>query len=412
MRDSNRRRVVITGLGVVAPNGIGKEAFWQATLTGTSGIKLLSDATGREWAIGAIPDFVAEDYIERKLANRTDRMTHFTFAAMEEAILDAHLLLEQENPQRVGAVIANALGGVGFVLKQLQSFYTKGPRFVSAYTAIAWLNVANVGQAAIHYNIQGYCKTPVNDSVSGLDAMGMAYVAIQRGVADVILTGGSEACLHPLFMQVMSSHGQCMPGNDPCAYRPFDIRASGLLLAEGAGICILEEYEHALLRNAPIYGEIVGYGQTNDALGLSPPSSDGRHYARAIHQAMQEGAIQPEQIAYFNLDGRALPSADQGEVGALRLNDLTHLLVSVPRTIIGHSYAAAGAIDTITALLALQHEYIPPTINCEELDLHYELDMVRDTAQQMRANSDRPVVLIGGRGLGGANAVLALKKGA
>ncbi len=409
MRDSNRRRVVITGLGVVAPNGIGKEAFWQATLSGTSGIKLLQDASGQEWAVGAILDFVVEEHIERKLANRTDRMTHFTFAAIQEALLDARLLLEQENPQRVGAVIANALGGVDFVLKQLQTLYTKGPRFVSAYTAIAWLSVANVGQAAIHYNIQGYCKTPVNDLVSGLDAMGMAYAAIQRGVADVILTGGCEACLHPLFMQAMSLHDQCIAGNDIHTYRPFDVRDSGLLLAEGAGICVLEEYEHALQRNAFIYGEFIGYGQANDALGLSPPSSDGRHYARAIRQVMQEGAIEPAHIAYFSLDGRALPSADQGEATALRLNDLARIPVSVPRTTIGHSYAAAGAIDTITALLALQHESIPPTINCEELDPRYELDMVRDRARAMQPASS--VVLIGGRGLGGVNAVLALKKG-
>ncbi len=413
MRDSNRRRVVITGLGVVAPNGIGKEAFWQATLTGTSGIKLLQDS-GQEWALGTIPDFVVEEYIDRKLANRTDRMTHFTFAAIQEALLDARLLLEQEQPQRIGAVIANTQNGVGFVLKQLHALYTKGPRFVSAYTAIAWLSVANIGQAAIRYNIQGYCKTPVNDLVSGLNAMGMAYAAIQRGSADVILTGGSEACLYPFYMQVMSSQGQCIPGNNLRTYRPFDRRATGLLLAEGAGICILEEYEHACQRNAPIYGEIIGYGQTNDALGLAPPSSDGKHYARAIRQVMQEGTIQPEQIAYFNLDGHALPSADQGEATALRLNNLLHIPASVPRTTIGHSYAAAGAIDTITALLALQHEYIPPTINCEELDPRYELALVRDKAQPMQKNmhnDDRPVVLVGGRGLGGANAVLALKKG-
>src|SRR5438552_416811 len=290
MRDSNRRRVVITGLGVVAPNGIGQEAFWQATFTGTSGIKLIQDETKQDLAMGAITGFSAEEYIERKLAHRTDRMTHFTFAAIQEALLDAQLLIEHENPQRVGAVIANAAGGAGFVFKQLQVLYTKGPRFVSAYTAIAWLNVANVGQAAIHYNIQGYCKTPVNDTASGLNALGMAYAAIQRGVADVILAGGSEACLYPLFMHVMSYHGQCVVGNDICTYRPFDVRATGLIVAEGAGICILEDYEHACQRNAPIYGEIVGYGQTNDALGLRPPSSDGRHYARAIRSAMQEGA--------------------------------------------------------------------------------------------------------------------------
>lgn len=412
MRDSNRRRVVITGLGVVAPNGIGQEAFWQATFAGTSGIKLVQDEIGQELAMGAITDFNADEYIERKLAHRTDRMTHFTFSAIQEALLDAQLLIEHENPQRVGAVIANTAGGVGFVFKQLQALYTKGPRFVSAYTAIAWLNVANVGQAAIHYNIQGYCKTPVNDTASGLDALGMAYAAIRRGVADVILAGGSEACLYPLFMHVMSYHGQCVTGNDIRTYRPFDVRATGLIVAEGAGICILEDYEHARQRNAPIYGEIVGYGQTNDALGLHPPSSDGRHYARAIRAAMQEEAIQPEEIAYFNLDGRALPDADQGEIAALRLNALADIPVSVPRTTIGHSYAAAGAIDTITALLALKHEVIPPTINCETLAPGYALDMVRDRARAMQPARDgtRRVILIGGRGLGGTNVVLALKK--
>src|SRR5450432_3509 len=416
MKASNRHRVVITGLGVVAPNGIGKEAFWQATLTGRSGIKQLRDNAGQEWAAGVISDFVTEEHIERKLANRTDRMTHFALSAIQEALQDAQLHLDQENPRRVGAVIANAMGGVGFVLKQIQTFHTKGPRFGSAYTAIAWLSVANVGQTAIRYNIQGYCKTPVNDSVSGLDAMGMAYTAIQRGVADIILTGGSEACLHPFFLQVLSYQGRSVPDNDQQAYRPFDVRAKGLLLAEGAGICILEEYEHARQRNAPIYGEIIGYGQTNDASMLRAPSPDGKHYARAMRLAMQEGQLQPEDIAYFNLDGCALPSADQGEVRALQINDLANVPVSVPRTTIGHSYAAAGAIDTITTLLALKHGIITPTINCEQLDPCYELDMVREEARAMQlrntvsAHEKCQAVLIGGRGLGGANVVLALKE--
>lgn len=416
MEASNRRRVVITGLGVVAPNGIGKDAFWQATIRGHSGIKLLRDTSGQETAVGAISDFITEEHIERKLANRTDRMTHFTLSAIEEALQDAQLLLEQEDPRRIGAVIANTMGGVGFVLKQMQTFYTKGPRFVSAYTAIAWLSVANVGQTAIRYNIQGYCKTPVNDSIGGLDAMGMAYTAIQRGVADVIFTGGSEACLYPFFLQILSHQGRSTSDNNLQAYRPFDTRAKGLLMAEGAGICILEEYEHAQQRNAPIYGEIIGYGQTNDASMLQSPSADGRHYARAIRLAMQEGQLQAENIAYFSLDGRALPEADLGEATALRLNGLVDVPVSVPRTTIGHSYAAAGAIDTITALLALKHGVIPPTINCEQLDPRYELDMVRDEARAMHQASissaarKHRAILIGGRGLGGANVVLALKK--
>jgi 3-oxoacyl-(acyl-carrier-protein) synthase len=411
MLDENKRRVVITGIGVVAPNGIGKEAFWQATRQGISGIKPVqsSGTSAAQWAAGSIPNFVAEEYAERKLLNRTDRMTHFAFAALQEAISDAQLTMEQENPQRVGAVIANSLGGIDFVLKQLQPLYTKGPRFISAYTAIAWLNAANVGQAAIRYNIQGYCKTPINDAVSGLDAMCIATSAIQRGAADVILTGGCEAFLHPLILQAISFQGQCATTSDVNAYRPFDRRAAGLLLAEGASICILEDYEHARQRNAPIYGEIPGYGQTSDAAGLRIPSESGKYYARAMQLAMRAGNIQPEDIAYVQLDGRANPSSDRGEVAALHTalgDELARIPLSVPRTTIGHSYAAAGAIDTATALLALKHGYIPPTINCDELC--YDLDLVRD---QMRAlDEQRRVVLIGGRGIGGANTVLALKK--
>jgi 3-oxoacyl-(acyl-carrier-protein) synthase len=414
MVDENKRRVVITGIGVVAPNGIGKQAFWQATRQGTSGIKLVrndyvSDAT---WAAGSIPNFVAEEYAERKLLNRTDRMTHFAFAAMQEAIADARLDIEQEQPQRIGAVIANSLGGIDYVMRQLQTLYTKGPRFVSAYTAIAWLSVANVGQAAIRYNIQGYCKTPINDAVSGLDAMGMAASALRRGAADIILTGGCEAFLHPLILQALSYQGQCATTSDLNAYRPFDRRAAGLLLAEGASICILEDYEHALQRNAPIYGEVLGYGQTSDAAGLRIPSESGKYYARAMQIAMHEGNVRPEDIAYVQLDGRANPSSDRGEAAALRValgNDLARIPVSVPRTTIGHAYAAAGAIDTATALLALKHGCIPPTINCEDADPNYDdLDLVRDRARKL---GERRVVLIGARGIGGANTVLAIKKG-
>jgi 3-oxoacyl-(acyl-carrier-protein) synthase len=413
------RRVVVTGAGVVAPNGIGKEAFWQATSKGISGITTLPPEQFNHNALirvaGTIEEFVAEDHIERKLANRTDRMTHFAFAAMQEALADARLVMEQEDPQRVGAVIANSMGGVGYVLKQLQSLYTRGPRFMSAYTAIAWLHVANVGQAAIRYGIQGYCKTPVNDSVGGLDALGMAYRAIRRGTADVIITGGCEAFLHPFMLLILSQQGQYATGDNPHAYRPFDRRAAGLILAEGAGMCILEDYEHARQRGAPIYGEIVGYGQTNDAHGLQAPSSNGNRYARAIHLTLREGNLQPADIAYFSLDGHAIPASDHGEAEALHQvfgDDLAHLPTSVPRTTIGHSYAAAGALDVITTLLALKHGLIPPTINSEELDPRYALHLIRDKAQPLQPDTtgSKPrAALIGGRGTGGANVVLAIR---
>ncbi|GCE27334.1 3-oxoacyl-[acyl-carrier-protein] synthase 2 [Dictyobacter alpinus] len=414
MKQIQQRRVVITGLGVVAPNGIGKNAFWQANMAGRSGvIRLPQEHELPIQVAGVVQNFLVEDYIERKLANRSDRMTHFAFAAIQEALADAQLSLTQENPQRVGAVIANTMGGVNYVLEQLQALYTRGPRFMSAYTAIAWLHVATIGQTAIRHSIQGYCKTPVNDTVGGLDALGMAYGAIRRGAADVIISGGCEAFLNPFILLILSQQGQYVTGTDLSGYRPFDQRASGLVLAEGAGICILEEYQHALDRGATIYGEITGYGQSNDAHGLLPPSSNGTRYARALCQAIQSGQMTPDDVNYLSLDGRAWPESDQGEFDGLRQvfgPRLPQIPASVPRTMFGHSYAAAGAIDTITTLLALKYGRIPPTINCDHPDTSYELNLVRDKPLSLTASRDQQVALVGGRGTGGTNVALALRR--
>jgi 3-oxoacyl-(acyl-carrier-protein) synthase len=250
---------------------------------------------------------------------------------------------------------------------------------------------------------------PVNDSVGSLNALGIAYEALQRGTADILITGGTEAFLHSLvFLEQSHQSETWVLGTDPQAYRPFDRRAAGLIPAEGAGICILEDYEHAQRRGAPIYGEIIGFGQTNDAHGLRSPSNDGRQYARAISLAMQEGQLRSEEISYFSLDGRALPTSDRGEAEALHLafgSGLEHLPVSIPRTMLGHSYAAAGALDTITSLLALRDGLIPPTINCEELNPSYGLNVIHDKARSSSINR----VLIGGRSTGGTNIVLAIK---
>src|SRR6266568_5279809 len=303
MAHQTHRRVVITGVGVVASKGVGKEAFWHATSRGISGIKSVQRFPTIDLPIqvaGEVRDFKVENYIDRKLANRTDRMTHFV----------------------------------------LEAFHTRGPRYMSAYTAIAWLQVANVGQTSVRYGLQGYCKTPVNDTVGGLDATGMAYFAIRRGAADVLITGGCESLLNPFFLRILGRSDYCATGDDASAYRPFDQRATGILLAEGSAICILEEYEHALRRGAPIYGEIVGYGQSNDARGFGPVTQNGVQYARAMCLALQEAKLQPEDIGYFSLDGCANPLSDLAEVDALQRTfgtHLQHLPVSVPRTMSGHS---------------------------------------------------------------------------
>ena len=413
MAYQTKRRVVITGMGAVAANGIGKKAFWDATSKGLSGIKPFERFSAINLPLrvaGEIRDFMPNDYLERKLVNRTDRMSHFVLACIQEALQDAGMTMAEENPQRVGAVIANTFGGLEFMMEQIHTLYERGPRAISAFTAIAWLQVANVGQASIRHGFQGYCKAPLNDTAGGLDSLGIAYQAIQRGTADVIVTGGCEAPLHPFPFLVLAHTAPCIKGDDPKAYRPFDRRAAGLILAEGAGICILEDYEHARRRGAPVYGEIVGYGQTNDANGIAPPSSNGKQYARAMSLAMQEAGLRTEDIGYFSLDGQAIPPSDQGEADALHRAfgaDLEELPVSVPRSMTGHSYAAAGILDTITALMALQNGLLPPTINCEELNPDYGLNLVRDEARPFSQSA----VLIGARGAGGANVVVAIKRG-
>ena len=406
------RRVVVTGLGVVASNGIGKTNFWNAIQHGTGGIHSIqhvSTSNSRIKIAGEVTNFEPTHSIERKLVKRTDRMTHFALAAVQDALTDAQLNLATEDTHRVGAVIANTLGGVEYSEAQIAAFYRRGPRAMSAYTAIAWLQVANVGQTSIRFGTQGYSKTPVNDAIGGLDALCIASSAIRRGDADVILTGGCEAPLLPHVLLVLGYSDDFAKGDDVGAYRPFDRRASGLVIAEGAGICVLEEYEHAKRRGAHIYGEIVGYGQTNDAHGLLPPSSNGTQYARAIRLAMQSGGLTPDDIGYFSADGRAVPYSDAGEVEALQMvfgSELSRLPVSVPRTMTGHSYAAAGALDTITALLALQEGVIPATINCEQLNPNYGLNMVRDEPRPL----EKDAVLLGGRAIGGANVVVALTR--
>lgn len=413
MSEPGKRRVVVTGMGVVAPNGLGKENFWRACLNGVSGIKPLRRLSAENLPIsvaGEVADFQAEDYLDRKFVQRTDRVTHFAGVAVEEALRDARLDLAREDPRRVGAVLANTLGGVEYVIEQIKALYTRGPRAMSAYTAIAWLQVANVGQVALRHGLRGYSKTPVSDTVGGLEAMSVAAGAIRRGAVDVMLSGGSEALLHPFFLLVFGHSGLSAPGHDARAYRPFDRRAAGLLLAEGAGVCVLEEYEHARRRQVPIYGEILGFGQTSDARLPLPPSSDGAYYARAIRQALADARLRSDEIDYFHLDGRASPEADLAEANALREvfgARLPELPVSVPRTMLGHSYAAAGALDTITALLILRHRQIPPTLNCEQLDPRYGLNLVREKARPFAGST----ALIGGRGLSGSNVVLAVRGG-
>ena len=411
-----RRRVVITGVGAVAPNGVGKAAFWKALCAGSSVIgppMRPKDLELSRQFVGEVKEFHAEQYIDRKLAQRTDRMTHFAFAAVQEAICDARLSLEHEDRQRVGIVIANTLAGVEYVEEQVKRLYQLGPHFMSAHTALAWLHVANVGRLSVHYGLQGYSKVPINDTCGGLDALGQAYRAIMRGTADVLIAGGTEAPIHPIVLPLLEASPPFLGRSNPPSYRPFDLRADGLLIAEGAGICILEEYEHAIRRDASIYGEVVGYAQTCCPCNLTPYTQpDMPAYVRALEIALTEAKMLPESLACVFLDGRSTSAWDATETAALREvfgSSFDNLPCSVPRTQFGHTLSAAGALDTICALLTLREQFVPPTINCDTPDPHHcPPGLVREVGVGTKGSSGGS--LICARGLGGSHVVLALNR--
>jgi 3-oxoacyl-(acyl-carrier-protein) synthase len=284
---------------------------------------------------------------------------------------------------------------------------------MSPHTALAWLHVANVGRVSVHYGLTGYSKAVINDTCGGLDALGLAYRAIMRGSADVLIAGGTEAPLHPCILRLLDLSPPFHGKGGSSSYRPFDIRADGLLIAEGAGICILEEYKHAIRRRAPIYGEIVGYAQTCSPCDLTPYSvPDVAAYIRALKLAVREAEMLPKDIACIFPDGRAVPAWDAIEAEAFREvfgSQFDSLACSVPRTQFGHSLAAAGALDTICALLALQQNVVPPTVNCETPNPDCcPPGLVREPNAANR--SPATGALVCARGLGGSHAVIALKK--
>ncbi len=408
------RRVVITGLGLTTPIGVGKEAFWAAAQAGRSGVgrpSLLETMDVPIKVIGEVKDFIAAEHLSKKLVVRSDRNTHFAFASCNEALADAGLDLTTEDKSRIGIVLASNYGGTSYYLNNLVRLHQKGPSFVSAYMAIAWIPSAPVGQLSIFHGITGYTRTYLNDIAGGLDAIGNSCRAIRRGDADVIISGGFEAVIAEASMATMSTFTElCHDASDPAtAYRPFDRDRHGSVVAEGGGIVILEELERALARGAQIYGEIVGYAQSTDALDFHSFAPDGKYYARAMHAALHEAGLTPDSVDYFNADGRSTANADQAEANALKVafgDHLPNLAVSAPKSMTGSMLAGAGPVDVAFAALAMRDNLVPPTINVDHQDPACAINLV---ISQPRA-TPISTAMIGARGTGGGNSVLVLKE--
>lgn len=411
---SDGRRVVITGIGLVTPLGVGAETNWRNALAGTSGLGRPSERHDPNLpvrVVGEVRDFEPTDFITKKLMVRSDRNTHFAFAACQEALADAGIDPEQVDKTQVGLVFASNYGGLSYYLDNLERLHQKGPSFVSAYMATAWIPSASVGQLSILYGFTGYSKTLINDSAGGLDAVGAGYAAIKRGDSEIIIAGGFEAALADAAMVCLASYGDiCRDSDDPArAYRPFDSDRRGIVVAEGGAIVLLEDLERARSRGARIYAEVAGFAQTSDAVHLQRFAEDGEQYARAMRLALAQGGVAPGDVGYVSADGRAVEEADRSEAKAiLRALDGrgAEVPVSAPKSMSGNTLAGAGTIDTAYAALALRDGTIPPTINLDKQDPELGLNIVAN--EPLRTELDTALVLA--RGTGGVNSALVLRR--
>ena len=408
------RRVVVTGVGVVTPIGIGKDAFWTAAREGRSGAgrpTLVDHPDLPISVVAEVKDFDPKDFMPRKVAVRTDRNAHFANAACAEALEDGGLDLEAEDCTRVGLVMSSNYGGLRFFLDNMVRLHQRGPSFVSTYMAIAWIPSAPVGQLSIRYGVLGYSKTISNDAAGGTDAVGIGARAIRRGDADVIIAGGFEAAIAEASLAGLVAFDEaCHHAPDPAkAFRPFDTDRRGWVIGEGGAIVILEEMERAKARGARIYAEVAGFAQSSDATALDSFNPDGVQYARALSGALEQGGLASGDVDFVCADGRGTEAADRAEARALGLvfgDRAEDVPVSAPKSMTGNTLGGAGPIDLAFTLLAMRDGVLPPTINVDNQDPECRLDLVTGGAREATVD----VALIGSRGTTGVNAALAVRR--
>ena len=329
--------------------------------------------------------------------------------ASEFAIADAKLNLDAEDKERVGVFIGNVIGGWEFAEVELRDLYAAGLKEVSPYQATAWFPAAPQGQISIYYGLLGYSQTIIADSASGLVSIGSAYRAIQEGEADIILAGGSEAPISPYGLLCCNTSGALTSRNeDPkAAYRPFDKNRDGFAIGEGAGIVILESFEHAAKRGAKIYGEITGFSMTNDGIHPTKQDVEGRQFARAMQTAIKEAGIAVDDIDYICANGSATKEGDIAETKAIKAvfgKKAYQMSISAPKSAIGNLLGAAGAVDAATTLLAMENSFVPPTVNLEDKDNACDLDYTALKGKGHRIKT----ALINSQGRGGINAVMVI----
>ncbi len=410
-----KRRAVITGLGVVAPNGVGIETFWSANINGVSGVdKVIFFETGPldVMIAGQAKDFDPLKFLPEETVKRSDRFVHLGLAAAKMAMEDSRLDLEAEDREKIGVVLGSGLGGLLFHEEQIAAAMNKGLNRMNPLSVPRVTPNAVAGHIAIHFGLKGHNFVISTACSSGSHAVGEALRKIQSGELDVCVSGGVEAPLTQFTFAAYAALRVLSKNNASPqeASRPFDAKRDGFVLAEGAGVLIIEELEHALKRNAPIYAEISGYGANSGAHHMVIPVADGEDAARVMNSAVKDAGLKLEDIDYINAHGTSTHANDKAETQAIKKVFGTRayqIPVSSTKSMIGHSIGAAGGIEAVVCALTVKHDLIPPTINYQHKDPDCDLDYVPNQARAVKVNA----VISNSFGFGSSNVSLIFTKG-
>jgi 3-oxoacyl-[acyl-carrier-protein] synthase II len=409
-----KRRVAITGIGAVTPIGLTKEGLWEGILSERSAVTSVTrfdPSAFRSHNAAEVTDFVATDHLEFKKAKRLDLFSQFSVVAGKMALEDANLDLDKEDRDRIGTMMGSALGGLMYGEEQLAVFFKNGARAVDPRLALGVFAGAASCNIAIELGVRGPNSTNAMSCASGTIAVGDAFRQVRDGYADVMIAGGAEAPLAPLCFGAFSLiHAMSTRNDDPAsASRPFDKHRDGFVMGEGSAVLVLEDLDRAIARGAPIYGEVAGYGVTNDAYHMTAPRPDGSQAARAMRLALEDAHVSPGEIEYINAHGSSTPLNDPTETAAVKdvFGERAYKLrMSGTKGYYGHALGASGAIEAAICALALDREWLPPTVNLTVADDACDLNFLPGRGQSARVEH----VLTNSFGFGGINAALVLRR--
>ncbi|HMC82017.1 MAG TPA: beta-ketoacyl-ACP synthase II [Candidatus Polarisedimenticolia bacterium] len=408
------RRVVITGIGMISPLGIGTETNWSAMLAGRSGVGPITRFEASHFPTriaGEVHDFNPEDFIPKKDVKKMDRFIHFALAASQFAVDDSGLSIDSSNADRVGVYVGSGIGGLPSIERQHASFLETGPQRISPFFIVGLIVNLASGHVSIRFGAKGPNMAACTACATGSHCIGDSYEIIKRGDADAMICGGTEAVITPLAVGGFCAMRALSTRNDAPekASRPFDAGRDGFVMGEGAGILVLEERGQAIQRNARIYAEVVGYALTGDAFHVSAPSADGDGPVRVMAATLKDAGVGPEEVDYINAHGTSTPAGDKIETLAIHRvfgERARKLAVSSTKSMTGHLLGAAGGLETAVTALTVARDMVPPTINYETPDPECDLDYVPNESRAMTVG----YALNNSFGFGGTNASILLKK--